>query len=80
MRTLMLAAALAAIWSTTGCKKVGEGEYEVKKPEVGTTTDTVNTPSIETGTTKDTISVPKIGTEKKEVDVPKVKVTPPSDR
>ena len=80
MRTLMLAAALAAIWSTTGCKKVGEGEYEVKKPEVGTTTDTMHTPSLETGTVKDTISVPKVTTEKKEVDVPNVKVNPPKDR
>ena len=77
MRTLMLAAGLAAIWSTTGCKKVGEGEYEVKKPEVGITTDTVNTPSVETGTVKDTITVPVVTTEKKEIDVPKVKVTSP---
>ena len=80
MRTLMLAAGLAAICSTTACKKVGEGEYEIKKPEVGTTTDTVNTPTVETGTVKDTINVPKVTTEKKEVDVPKVKVNPPSDR
>jgi hypothetical protein len=80
VRTLMLAAALAAICSTTACKKVGEGEYEVKKPEVGTKTDTMNTPSVETGTVKDTISVPKVTTEKKEVDVPKVKVNPPNDR
>ncbi len=80
MRTLMMAAALAAVWSTTGCKKVGEGEYEVKKPALGTTTDTVNTPSVETGTTKDTITVPTVGTEKKEVDVPKVKVKSPNDR
>jgi hypothetical protein len=77
LRTLIRAAGLAAIWSTSGCKKVGEGEYEVKKPEVGTTTDTVHTPSIETGTVKDTITVPKVTTEKKEVDVPKVKVTSP---
>lgn len=79
MRTLILAAGIVAISSTTACKKVGEGEYEVKKPEVGSTTDTVNTPSIETGTVKDTISVPKVTTEKKEVDVPKVKVNPPAD-
>ena len=79
MRTLMLAAGIAAIWSTTACKKVGEGEYQVKRPEVGTTTDTVHTPRVETGTVKDTITVPKVTTEKKEVDVPKVKVTPPAD-
>jgi len=57
VRTLILVAGLAAIWSTTGCKKVGEGEYEVKKPEVGITTDTVNTPTLETGTVKDTVTV-----------------------
>lgn len=79
MRTLMLAAGLAAIWTTTGCKKVGEGEYEVKKPALGVTTDTVSTPSVETGTTKDTISVPTVTTEKKEVEVPKVKVKSPND-
>ena len=77
MRTLMLAAALAAIWGTTGCKKVGEGQYEVKKPVVGTTTDTVNTPTVETGTVKDTISVPTVKTEKKVVEVPKVEVKKP---
>ncbi len=79
MRTLILAAGLAAICSTAGCKKVGEGEYQVKKPAVGMTTDTLNTPSVETGTTKDTISVPKVTTEKKEVEVPKVDVKKPSD-
>jgi hypothetical protein len=79
VRTLILAVGLAAIWGTTGCKKVGEGEYEVKKPEVGTTTDTMNTPRVETGTVKDTIDVPKVTTEKKEVDVPKVKIKSPND-
>ncbi len=80
MRTLMLAAGLAAIWGTTGCKKVGEGEYEVKKPVIGTTTDTVNTPRIETGAVKDTVSVPKVTTEKKEIDVPRVKTKSPDAR
>ena len=80
MRTLMLAAGLAAIWSTTGCKKTGEGEYEVKKPAMGVTTDTMNTPSVETGTVKDTINVPKVTTEKKEVEVPKVEVKTPNER
>jgi hypothetical protein len=80
VRTLVLAAGLAAIWGTTGCKKVGEGEYEVKRPEVGTKTDTVRTPNVETGTVKDTITVPKVTTEKKEVDVPTAKITPRNDR
>ena len=63
MRKLMLAAGIAAFVVTSACKKTGEGEYEVQKPTVGTTTDTVETPSVETGTVKDTINVPKVGTE-----------------
>ena len=80
MRKLTLAAGIAALIVTSACKKTGEGEYEVQKPTVGTTTDTVETPSVETGTVKDTISVPTVGTEKKEVNVPKVEVKKPSDR
>ncbi|HUR94769.1 MAG TPA: hypothetical protein VMY76_09310 [Gemmatimonadales bacterium] len=80
MRKLTLAASIAALVVTSACKKTGEGEYEVQKPTVGTTTDTVETPSVETGTVKDTISVPTVGTEKKEVNVPKVEVKKPSDR
>ena len=57
MRKLTLAVAFAALWTLSGCKKTGEGQYEVQKPVVGTETDTVNTPSIETGTVKDTIEV-----------------------
>jgi PBP1b-binding outer membrane lipoprotein LpoB len=79
VRKLTLALALAAVWTLSGCKKTGEGQYEVEKPTVGTTTDTVNTPSVETGTVKDTISVPKVETEKKEVEVPKVEVKKPNE-
>ncbi len=80
MRKLTLAAGIAAFVVTGACKKTGEGEYEVQKPTVGTTTDTVQTPSVETGTTKDTISVPKVVTEKKEVNVPRVDVKTPDER
>jgi hypothetical protein len=80
VRKLTLAAGIAALVITGACKKTGEGEYEVQKPTVGTTTDTVETPSVETGTVKDTLDVPTVGTEKKEVDVPKVKVVRPEDR
>jgi hypothetical protein len=79
VRKLTLALALAAVWTLSGCKKTGEGQYEVEKPTVGTTTDTVNTPSVETGTVKDTITVPKVETEKKEVEVPKVEVKKPNE-
>ena len=80
MRKLTLAAGIAALVVTSACKKTGEGEYQVEKPTVGTTTDTVETPSIETGTVKDTLSVPKVTTEKKEVNVPKVDVKTPDER
>ena len=80
MRKLTLAAGIAALVITGACKKTGEGTYEVQKPTVGTTTDTVHTPSVETGTVKDTITVPKVTTEKKEVTVPKVEVKKPSEQ
>jgi hypothetical protein len=76
----MLAAGIAALVVTSACRKTGEGEYEVQKPVVGTTTDTVSTPSVETGTVKDTVEVPKVTTEKKEVTVPKVDVKTPDER
>jgi hypothetical protein len=80
LRKLTLAASIAALVATGACKKTGEGEYEVQKPTVGTTTDTVHTPSVETGTVKDTVTVPKVTTQKKEVTVPKVEVNKPSER
>jgi hypothetical protein len=56
VRTFTLAVAFAVL-TLSGCKKTGEGQYEVQKPVVGTETDTVNTPSVETGTVKDTVEV-----------------------
>jgi hypothetical protein len=44
-----------AVVAIAGCKKTGEGEYQVEKPVVGTVTDTVNTPSVDVG--KDTVAV-----------------------
>ena len=79
MRKVSLTMAVVAVWALSGCKKTGEGQYEVQKPVVGTETDTVNTPSVETGTVKDTITVPKVETEKKEVTVPKVEVKKPKE-
>jgi hypothetical protein len=82
MRKVALAAAIAALVATTGCKKTGEGEYQVEKPVIGTETDTVQTPSVETGTVTDTINVPDVdvNTEKKEVKLPKVDVETPKER
>jgi hypothetical protein len=80
VRKLTLAAGIAALVVTGACKKTGEGQYEVQKPTVGTTTDTVETPSVETGTVKDTITVPKVTTEKKDVTMPQVEVKSPAER
>ena len=80
MRQLTLAAGIGAIVIAGACKRTGEGEYEVKKPVIGTETDTVRTPSVETGAVKDTVEVPRISTERKEVEVPKAKVVPPEQR
>jgi hypothetical protein len=79
VRKTTLVLALAAVCVLNGCKKTGDGQYEVQKPVVGTETDTVNTPTVETGTVKDTVSVPKVETEKKEVTVPKVEVKKPKE-
>ena len=81
VRKITLAVAFAAAAVTLGaCKKTGEGEYQVKTPEVNVTTDstTIHTPSVEV--TKDTVNmtVPKVEVKKDtaKVVVPKVKVKP----
>ena len=75
MRVLTIAG-LAAMIAVAGCKKTGEGEYEVDKPVVGTETDTVRTPDVDVGMKKDTITVPDVDVNKKkaEVKVPDVDV------
>jgi hypothetical protein len=82
VRSIALAAAIAGLILTSGCKKTGEGEYQVDKPVIGTETDTVETPNVETGSVKDTISVPDVdvNSEKKEVDLPKVDVETPNEQ
>jgi hypothetical protein len=79
VRKLPLAVAFLAVWTLSGCKKTGEGQYEVQKPVIGTQTDTINTPTVETGTVKDTVNVPTIKTEREEVEVPKVEVKKPKE-
>jgi hypothetical protein len=82
VRSITLAAAIAAFALVSACEKTGEGEYQVEKPVIGSETDTVETPSVETGTVKDTISVPDVDvdTDKEEVNLPKVDVETPSER
>jgi hypothetical protein len=67
VRKITLAAAsLAAVAALSACKKTGEGEYQVKTPDVDVSTDTttVRTPSVDVGTKVDTINTPTAGTVK----------------
>jgi len=95
VRKLVLVLTVAAATTLGACKKTGEGEYQVKTPDVdvstdtttiktpsvdvGTKTDTINTPVV--GTTKDTLIVdrPTVGTKKTEVKVPTVDVKSPAE-
>ena len=64
MKKTLLAATLAALATMAACKKTGDNEYEVQRPTVGTTTDTVRTPEVNVGTKTDTINTPTVGTQK----------------
>lgn len=93
MRKSALIAALALTATLGACKKTGDGEYQVKTPDVdvktdtttirtptvdvGSKVDTINTPTV--GTTKDTLIVdrPTVGTKKTEVRTPTVDVRRP---
>ncbi len=86
MRKLALASSLVAVAALGACTKTGDGQYQVKTPDVSvdTKTTTVNTPTIGTktdsistpvvGTKKDTLVVdrPVVGTKKTEVTVPTI--------
>jgi hypothetical protein len=78
MRKVIFAAATLALVAT-GCKKTGEGAYEVQKPVVGTVTDTVHTPTVETGVDTATVAVPKVEVKKDsaKIKVPTVKIKKP---
>lgn len=72
MRKVALIATVAIVSMSTACKKTGEGEYQVKTPDVDVSADThtVTTPSVEAGTVKDTLVV----------DRPTVDVKSPAER
>jgi hypothetical protein len=63
---------LAAAASLGACTKTGEGEYQVKTPDIDVKTDTttIQTPSVDAGMTKDTLIV----------DRPTIDVKTPSER
>lgn len=66
MRKTALVATLVMTAALGACKKTGEGEFQVKTPDVdvNTKTTTINTPSVDVGTKVDTISTPTAGTVK----------------
>lgn len=79
-KTLMILGA-AAMTSLAACSKTGEGEYQVKTPDVDVSTDTntVRTPTVDVVKDTATVKVPDVDvkTEKKKVAVPKVRVENP---
>jgi len=64
VRKLSLAAAIVAVVAFSACKKTGEGEYEVQKPVIGVTTDTVQTPTVEVGTDTTQVVTPEVRVRK----------------
>jgi len=79
MQRIAIAVTIVALTSLAACKKTGEGEYEVQKPVIGTTTDTVHTPSVEMGTDTHTVVTPKVNVQKdtSKIVTPKVTVKKP---
>ena len=65
MRKLTIVATLLAVSTLAACEKTGEGEFQVKTPEVdvdvSTDTATIQTPSVDVG--KDTVTVPEVDVE-----------------
>ena len=63
MRTrnwLMPMSIAAAAIFVAGCDKTGEGQYEVQRPVVGTTTDTVSVPTVNVGTDTARVVTPDV--------------------
>lgn len=62
MRRITLAAILVAASSLAACKKTGEGEYQVKTPDVDVSSDTTTIRTPDVDLTKDTVQVvvPKV--------------------
>jgi hypothetical protein len=62
VRKITLAAALVAMGTLAACSKTGEGEYQVKTPDVDVSTDTttVQTPSVEVGKDTHVVTTPDV--------------------
>lgn len=78
-KKIFAAAVVAMAMTTAACSKTGENTYEVERPTVGTTTDTVRVPDVDVR--RDTVNVvtPEIDVKKdtNAVVVPKVEVKKP---
>ena len=79
MQKIATVVAIATLVTLGACKKTGDGEYEVQRPVIGTTTDTVKTPSVSVGTDTHTVTTPKVEVKKDSTKIvtPKVTVTKP---
>ncbi|HET7566316.1 MAG TPA: hypothetical protein VFJ96_15040 [Gemmatimonadaceae bacterium] len=66
MRTLTIAASLLVLTTLAGCKKTGEGQYQVTTPDVSVSKDThtVNTPTVDVKKDTHTVVTPKVEIKK----------------
>lgn len=75
MRTIAIVVACATLATLGACKKTGDGEYEVQRPVIGTTSDTVRTPQVSVGTDTQTVTTPKVEVKKDSTKIVTPKVT-----
>lgn len=78
MNRIAVTVALAAVATLAACKKTGEGEYEIQRPVIGTTTDTIRTPTVDVQRDSARVVTPDVNVrrETSTVTVPKVTVKP----
>ena len=79
MQKIAIAVAFATLATLAACKKTGDGTYEVQRPVIGTTTDTVHTPTVSVGTDTHSVVTPKlqVKTDTTKIVTPKVTVHKP---
>ena len=79
MQKTAIVVALATLATLAACKKTGDGTYAVERPTVGTTTDTIHTPTVTVGTDTHTVVTPKVQvkTDTTKIVTPKVTVKKP---
>jgi hypothetical protein len=79
MQKIAIVVAFATLATLGACKKTGDGQYEVQRPVIGTTTDTVHTPQVNVSSDTHTVSTPKVEVKRDSTKIvtPKVTVTKP---